>query len=213
MRCSSAYCSLQCVDVHSDQALCARVTKYSLPRIRLAQLLIPFAFIASVWARRQFGAATVAAAIMLQLVIGFVFLGAIKRLGKQPIRIDDGTLWIGTQESIPRAAAQRWTRSDSGVTVYSREAIHRLCVDRGSELDLETCLRQLIGEPTKLRRRGSPRARIAAVSVACVGLGLTVSSFTIYDSIVPIVIGIPSFVFGIAAFGALSQRVTEETGP
>jgi hypothetical protein len=58
----------------------------------------------------------------------------------------------------------------------------------------------------RLTRRGSGRARTIALVVAALGLVAAVAAF--YTEVLALTfVGVPAFIFGLATFGALSQRV------
>lgn len=189
----------------------ARTTRYNVKRVRFGQALIPLAMIVTIVARRTEG--TLAGFAMLGVLVtaALAFLSAIKRFGWQAVRVERGSVWMGTGPTSERIRCEQvrdWTWLNGIARLYGGEISYTLKSRPGSDEALETLLRGLLGKPRGLQRRGSPRARMIALSVAGLGLAACVSAF-VFDSVPLIVVGVPAFGIGLATFGALSQRIAQ----
>ncbi len=186
----------------------ARVTRYNIPRFRLGQALVPIALIATVLARRFPESVPLAAALFAQALAAGAFLSAVRWFGWQKLRSERGTVWFGsTGLRIKRDSVLEWTTVGRTARIYGSDVSFRVRVRAGAEPAIQGVLRPILGKPTALKRRGSKRARTIALGVAVLGLGLVLISFAVVDTIVLTILGTPALVFGIATFGALSQRV------
>jgi len=183
----------------------AMVTRYTLARIQRIQLLIPLAVLASTFAQRLPGVLTLSISLAIMAAFWLVLRGAVTRLGLQTVRVDGDVLRIGTDISIPRGEVQRWTFSNGVASLLCGGTSYRLRMDRNSEAGIENCLRSLLGAPTMLQKRGSPRARVTAGAVMVVGLAATATAFVL-ESMPLVIIGVPATILGFAAFATLSSQ-------
>jgi len=185
----------------------ARVTRYNIARFRLGQALVPVALIVTVVARRFPDTVPIAGAFIAQGFVAAAFLSAVRWLGWQPLRFERGAVWFGTTGLHAKQNALRdWTLRDGVVRIYGSDASFKLRVRPGGEPALEALLRGLFGRATRLKRRGSKRARTGALVVALAGLTAVVGSF-LADMLALTLLGTPALIAGLATFGALSQRV------
>jgi hypothetical protein len=193
-------------DAATQGAIEARVTRYTLARLRIAQALVPFIVAASVLARRLPSAVTWTIGYVL-LVGGFVaFLSAAKHLGLQRLRFEHGTLVFGDSGAKATTAAFRHWTYDGGVArLYGSAFSFKLHAKNGCGDTMQLALSQALGAPLELTRRGSPRARALALSVTI--FGAFWSGFGLGHSATLVVIGVLCFLFGAGALAALSQKV------
>lgn len=187
----------------------AKVTRYNIARLRLGQVLVPLAVIAAVVAQRAQTTLAAASAFAL-LGIGFaVFLSAAKRLGWQPLRFEGAVVSFGaTGLRMERKQVREWTLIGDVARLYARDLSVKLQARGGSEQVLGALLRSQFGSPVPMDRRGSKRARALALCAAAFGLVMSVLAI-VNDNSLLAVVGAPAVVFGIAVFGALSQRVAQ----
>jgi hypothetical protein len=163
--------------------------------------------IAGVVARRTMAPTLVAAAGGLVAAAFAVLLSARRSFGRctaspagDRLRLGDG------RAEISRRDVRAWTLDGGVARVYTAHAGWRVAVPAGEGASLDRILRSVFGSPLILRRRGSARARKIAAGVAAAGAGLVATSFAL--EIVPlVVVGVPALIFGLATFGALSQKV------
>jgi hypothetical protein len=190
-----------------DVQLEARVTRYRIARLRLAQGLIPVGMIATVAARRVPETVPPIVAFAVLAAILVVFASAIKSLGWQRLRFEDGALFFGsTGLSAARFGVREWTFVDGIARLYSADTSFAVRARPGGSVALEALLAGMFGRPARLKRRGSDRARTIALVVAALGLVAAVAAF--YTEVLALTfVGVPAFIFGLATFGALSQRV------
>jgi hypothetical protein len=189
-----------------DATIEAKVTQYDIARLRLGQLLVPLAVIATVMARRMPTMLPVSVAFALQALGLAVFLSAAKRFGSQPLRFEGGAVAVGaTGVRIERIKVHRWTLVNRVARLYGVKVSYKLSVESGTEHALSALLRSQFGSPVQLDRRGSKQARVLALGVGLAGLVFTVLAI-VNDSRVLAFVGAPAFLLGIATFGALSQR-------
>lgn len=188
-----------------DSNLQATVTRYTLAKLQRIQVLIPLGVLASTAVSRLPGLVTLSTGLAVMLAFWLVLRSAITRVGVQTIRVDDDAVWIGTGISIPRDTVRWWTLSKGVTRLFCGGTTYRLRMNRGSETGIENRLRSLLGAPTILQRRGSPRARWIAGAIMVGGLAATIGAFLV-DSVPLVIVGIPSMLFGFGAFAALSSR-------
>lgn len=187
----------------------AKVTRYSIARLRLAQLLVPLAIVANVLARRAPSVAVVVSSLAL-LALGFVaFLSAAKRFGWTPLQFEGGAISLGqTGVRVERKRIRSWTLIGTVARLYLSDTSFRLQARRGTEQVLGALLRSQLGSPVSMNRRGSKLARLLALCAAL--LGLAISALAVAkDNSGLAVVGAPTLILGIAFFGALSQRVAQ----
>jgi hypothetical protein len=189
-----------------DASINVIVTRYYVARLRTAQALVPFVVISSIVARQHLEPIALTVAVLLQLATLVAFLSARRGFGRQPLRITHGAASFGANLQIARHRVLNWTRNGRLARIYCGDLSLRLQA-RDNEADvLGQRLQSWLGAPLRMERRGSNRARILSLAVACAGLLLVVLAF-IYSMVALVILGLPCFTFGIATFGALSQRV------
>jgi hypothetical protein len=196
------------VPASGDDQLEARVTRYNIVRFRLGQALVPAALIATVLSRRVPELVPLSAALVTQGLAAIAFVSAVRWLGWQPLRSERSAIWFGTTGlRVKRDGMREWTVVDRTARIYGSDVSYRLTVRPGRQSALECLLRPVFGKPTELKRRGTKRARLIALAVAALGLASVVASFVVFDTLALTIVGTPALVFGIAMFGALSQRI------
>jgi hypothetical protein len=183
----------------------ATVTRYTLAKLQRIQVLIPLGVLASTAASRLPGILTLSIGLAVMLAFWLVLRSAITRVGVQTIRVDGDAVWIGTGISIPRDSIRWWTCSKAVIRLFCGGTTYRLRTSRDSETGIENCFRSLLGVPTMLQRRGSPRARLIAGAIMVGGVAATIGAF-LADSVPLVIVGIPAMLFGFGAFAALSTR-------
>jgi hypothetical protein len=190
-----------------DVQLEARVTRYRIARLRLAQGLLPLGMIASIAARRVPEVVPPIAAFAVLGAIVVVFASAIKSLGWQPLRFEDSALFFGsTGLSAAKFGVREWTFVGGTARLYGADTSFKVRARPGGAVALEALLAGVFGRPTRLKRRGSDRARTIALVVAALGLVAAAAAF--YTEVLALMfVGVPAFIFGLATFGALSQRM------
>jgi hypothetical protein len=117
-----------------------------------------------------------------------------------------GLLLTATGIRIASTDIRRWTYRKGTARLYGARVSFRLRARKGDESVLEGTLRRLFGPPSELARRGSPRARGLAATVALFGLVLTIVALS-RDNVLLALVGLPAFVLGLSAAGTLSSRV------
>jgi hypothetical protein len=186
----------------------AKVTRYTIARIRLGQVFVPLAIIATIFARRLPHEVPIGVAVLLQGLALFAFLSAAKRFGSVPLHFENGALSLGTTDiRLERFQVRQWTFVGDIVRLYTADVSFKLLVRPGAEPALRALLSGVFGSPVPMARRGSKRARLLALFAALAGLVTT--ALAIASDNPALLVGLPFFIFGLAAFGALSQRVAQ----
>lgn len=189
-----------------DVAFEARVTRYNIARVRIGQMLLPVAMVTAIAARRFPSAFTAILAFGVQGLIAAFFFSAMKRFGWQRLVFQHGKLAIGaTDVRIEKYSVKRWTMVNGLARIYGLDQSYKLRTRRGAEEEFSEFLAGRFGPPTIIRRRGSFRARMIALSV-CIAGAAAMTSGIIFESFLLVGIGTPACVFGLAAFGMLTQR-------
>jgi hypothetical protein len=189
-----------------SQNLQATVTRFTIAKLQRIQFLIPLGLVASTLARRLPGILTLALALGVMLAFWRVLRSAVRRLGMQTVRFESEALWIGRENiHVARNEVVRWTFSNGVAALLCQGTTYRLRSRRGRDSELADCLRSLLGPPTRLEKRGSPKARLIAGSSMIGGLAAVACGIT-YD-IMPLgVVGVPTMLIGFGIFAALSTR-------
>ncbi len=176
-------------------------------RWRFGQALTPVAAILGILARRTEITLLYVTAFAALLAAGVAFLSARRTFRGVEIRPNGHKLVaMVAGQPVTMRADSGWTLDGDTARVYDRHGGWMLQDADGSVLG--ALLTSLLGPPIRLRRRGSPRARTAALSVACIGALSTATAFGAQS--VPLALaGISLFGLGLAFFGALSQKVVD----
>jgi hypothetical protein len=191
-----------------DVTLEAKVTRYRIARLRSGQLLLPIAVLTAVAARRFPSVFTVLLAFAVQGIALTLLLTAGKRFGWQRLIFERGAVSIGSTDArIERHKVHRWTIVNGLARLYGLEQSYKLRARNGDEPGLSAFLARRFGPPLTLRRRGSLQARMIALAVGTCGLIGAALAIGIGIGWLAVV-GPLAFIFGIATFGALSQRTT-----
>lgn len=193
----------------SDNAILeAKVTRYNIGRLRLGQMLLPMAVVTTVVARRFPSVFTVVLAVVVQASTLALLISAARRFGWQRIFFKHGGLSIGSTDArLERHKVHRWTIVNGLARVYGLDQSYKIRARSGGESALSAALARCFGPPLTLRRRGSLRARMIALTVGLCGLVSAAVAIGVGISWLAIV-GPLAFVLGVATFGALSQRTT-----
>jgi hypothetical protein len=190
----------------NDVTFDAKVARYDIARLRLGQLVLPFAVVTTVVASRMPSVATATVAFAVLAVGCSLLYSAVKRFGWQPLRFERGGVSIGsTGVRIEQHKVHQWTLLDGSARLYGLGQSFRFQLRSGCEQKASALLRQQFGPPRTLQRRGSNQARMIALGVAVCGLALAALAM-VNESQLLAFIGAPAFVLGTATFGALSQR-------
>jgi len=191
-----------------DVTLEANVTRYNIARLRSGQLLLPIAVLTTVAARRFPNVFTVLLVVGVQASALALLLTAGRRFGWQRIVFKHGGLSVGSTDArIERHKVHRWTVVNGLARLYGLEQSYKLRARSGAESELSASLKRCFGQPLTLRRRGSFRARMIALTVGLCGLVGSAVAIGVGITWLAIV-GPLAFIFGVATFGALSQRTT-----
>jgi hypothetical protein len=192
----------------ADSEFEARVTRYKVARLRLGQMLLPVAVLTTVAARRFPNVLTVLVALGMQVVCLAFFLTGGTRFGWQRLVFERGGMTVGSTDArIERNRVHRWTIVGGVARLYGLEHSYKLGARTGNEEALSAFLSSRFGPPLNLRRRGSFRARMIALAVGVMGLiGAAMAIGIGIDWLA--IVGPLAFIFGVATFGALSQRTT-----
>lgn len=193
--------------IDPDEALVeARVKRYDIARLRLGQLFIPLAAIATVFARRDPGVVSVSAAFGLLALAFYGLSSAAKGYGWQPLRFEEGAMSVGaTGLKLERFQIRKWTIVDTVARLYASDQSFELRVRDGAQVAVAALLQSVFGSPVRLARRGSTPAIV--VSLVAAGFGLIVSGIAIARDDPRLLFGLPFFLFGLIAAGVLSQRI------
>ena len=191
-----------------DLALEAKVTRYNIARLRSGQLLLPIALLTAVAARRFPSLFTVLLALGVQALSLSLLLSAGRRFGWQRLAFKGGGLSIGSTDArIERHMVHRWTLINGVARLYGLEQSCKLRARSGTASEFSAFLARCFGPPLTLRRRGSFRARMIALTVGLCGFVGTALGIGV--GIIALAIAGPlAFILGVATFGALSQRTT-----
>lgn len=137
-----------------------------------------------------------------------LLLSAGRRFGWQRIVFKNGGLAVGSTDArIERHKVHRWTVANGLARLYGLEQSYKVRARSGAEAKLSASLARCFGPPLTLRRRGSFRARMIALTVGLCGLVGAAVAIGVGITWLAIV-GPLAFIFGVATFGALSQRTT-----
>jgi hypothetical protein len=169
---------------------------------------LPIAVMTAVAARRFPNVFTVLLAIGVQASTLALLLTAGRRFGWQRIVYKHGGFSVGSTDArVERHKVHRWTAVNGLARLYGLEQSYKLRARRGAEAELSAFLSRCFGPPLTLRRRGSFRARMIALTVGLCGLVGAAVAIGVGITWLAVV-GPLAFIFGIATFGALSQRTT-----
>jgi hypothetical protein len=196
-------------------------TRYDVARIQIVQFLAPAAMILGVVARWRMTTPLLLAGFALILFTFGLYASSRAALGRRALQIRNGILRLAIEstalgETAPCAhdpaddialrSIRKWTWDGSIARLYAAEHSWKLRSARGDHETLGDSLRETLGPPLVLRRRGSARARVLALSMAA--LGVVAAGFGIaYETTALALIGVPCLIGGLAALGALSQSV------
>ena len=191
----------------SERALSVRLVRHDIKRLRWGQLLVPVAWIATVAARRLPGPVsfTLAGASLTFALLAFVT--ARRGFGRRVLILEGRRLHFGAETpEIRPASVTSWTWDSPTARLYGAELSWRLTTDRANADELRAALTTAFGKPKLLRRRGSARARRAAFAVLLAGAAMTGAGFR-FQLMACAVLGVLGLIGGVAALGALSQKV------
>ena len=202
-----------------DGVIEVTATRYHVARIQIARLLAPVAIVVGIFARRLMTTPLLLAAFALMLFALGLFASSRAALGRRALQIRNGVLRLATESTARERDGDRehsndialrligkWTWNGSIARLYGAEHSWKLSSVSHQHEALCAALRAALGPPLVLHRRGSARARAIALSIAL--LGVTAAGFGIaYETTALALIGVPCLVGGLAALGALSQRV------
>ncbi|HXI56896.1 MAG TPA: hypothetical protein VNO55_12605 [Polyangia bacterium] len=186
----------------------ARVVRVDVIRWRLGQTLVPVATILAIVARRIDNNAVTVAAFALLATALTVFVAARRSLGQRQLHVGHGRVQVGDgRTEIVAAKVNNWTFDRGVAHLYGTNESWKLSARAVDCVELQAALTRTFGKARSFKRRGSPGARRAALCVSIVGAVLLAVGIGV--DLVPLaVVGVPCLIFGIAAFGALSQKVS-----
>jgi hypothetical protein len=188
------------------QDITAEVVRVDPAQVRFGQALVPVATIVAIAARRLDRPLLAAVFVGVGTLALLSFVFARRSLGSMTLRFAaGGVLWPDGSRVSP-SDVNAWVSDGSAARLYSNSANWKLKVAHERAEELASALRRVFGPPISLARRGTPRARSAALAVGIAG-GCAVA-FGLGLNLLPLVlVGVPSLIFGLAAFGALSQKI------
>lgn len=184
-----------------------RLVRYDVRGWTAAQSLAPIAVIAGVMARRMPNRVVVLVALALFAASIALFVRSRKNFGWKPLEIGPHALRLADAGvEVSAQAVHQWTFAGTTARLYGSKFSYRLDVASSHQEALERALALVFGRATPLKRRGSLRARIIALSVCALGLvGLAAA---IALSLVQLLfVAVPAIILGFATFMALSQRI------
>jgi hypothetical protein len=191
----------------SESALSVRLVRYDIKRLRWGQLFAPVAGIATVAARRLPGPVSFTVAVASLSLALFAFVTARRGFGRRALILEGRCLRFGAQApEIRPASVASWTWDTSTARLYGSDLSWRLTTDRANADEIRATLTTAFGKPKLLRRRGSARARGTAFAVLLAGAAMTGAGIG-FQLTACAVLGVLGLIGGIAAFGALSQKV------
>lgn len=191
----------------SDE-IAASVARIDVVKWRLAQALLPIATIAGIVARRSSNCLATFAAFGFLAAATATFLIARRSFGLTRLSATAGRISLGNSAiEIPSSQVTRWTLEGNCARLYGGRTSWKLVSHTVDGNSFRSLLAGTLGPPKQLRRRGTPTARRIALCISVVGLVSSAAGISL-DIVVLAVVGIPSFVVGLATFGALSQKVT-----
>jgi hypothetical protein len=177
-------------------------------RWRLGQTVTPVAMILGVVARRTESTIAYSAAAAAVIVAATAFVSARRTSRRVQVRANGKHVIAALAgEPISISGVYAWTIHDGTARAY--DPMGGWMFRDTDTTSLASLLTSAFGPPLALRRRGTDRGRYAALCVACAGTLLAAAGFGAGS--VPLVIaGLPLVIFGIAFFGAFSQRVVDD---
>jgi hypothetical protein len=186
----------------------AKVIRYDVKKLAVGQILLSVGAVSFYALKHAFGpAGTAPSLIILTSSIVFFALGR-RSLGWRDLRARNGELEVANGQeprSVVVKGPTRWTLDGLAARLYGDRHTWRIRAAQGQEMALRDLLTPLFGTPILLQRRGSPRARAIALLVACAGVVLTTLAAAL--ELTPLIFaGVPCAIFGLATFGALSQK-------
>jgi hypothetical protein len=189
------------------QGLTVATVRVDQARLRLGQTIVPVALIFRTLAK-HFPSLVIDAVGLVILAVGVVTIfSARRRLGRQSLRPHVEKLSVGdASPEISSATVSRWTFDRGIARLQGGQVSWQLRAETEDGDELRATLERVIGPPLSLTRRGTPRARIIALSCAAAGVAIVVVGIR-SDTVVVAGIGTIATIMGIATFGAFSQRV------
>jgi hypothetical protein len=191
----------------SSTSLEARITRYDRSRISVVQSLIPIATLAGIVARRtDFAFWSLGIAVMLLGATAWQLQRAVRRFGWRSLQIERGRLQCDALAlRLPASEIREWTLHGGCARLYGATHSYKLACRPSARATFEAALRNLLGAPVALTRRGTPRARLLAALAAVLGAVALVAGILLQ---IPLLAGgVVVLILGFAAFMALSQRV------
>ena len=175
--------------------------------MRLGQVLVFTCLATGPIARRLMLGPVLAGVGGLLLVTLIVFVSARRSFGKVNLDVGGGRLRVGDGgPQLTRGDVTAWTIDRASARVYTRAAGWRFTTGAENADALTSLLVGVFGRPLVLKRRGSQRARAIAALVAVGGIPLIIAGIALQIPLLAMA-GVPAFIFGLAGFGALSQKV------
>jgi hypothetical protein len=198
-------------------SISVRALRFDLRLIRWAQVLIPLATLSTVTWRHWHSTACLAAAISLLATAMLMLLRGIRRMGRHLVRIRKGRLVLlrldnSKSASFTPAQVHLFTVDRHTAKLYLGQTTWKLVAGPLDAADLHSVLRQVLGRPLTLQRRGSFRLRMIALGSCGVGI-VVVAAAAFFDLPNLVFLGVPLAILGLATFATYTQKVIREPLP
>ncbi len=194
--------------MNGARELTANAVRTDVVKWRVGQALVPISTVVSVFARRTMEPPVLAVAAVLLATTGILLWSARRPFRGCALRVLGDCVRLGDHDAeLNRSEFRAWTLEAGVARLYSPSTGWRLSVSASETEALHQLLRPIFGAPLVLRRRGSQQGRQIAGAVAIVGAVL-VSTSIAFELVPLVLVGVPALIFGLAALGALSQKVT-----
>jgi hypothetical protein len=190
--------------------IAATVTRTLLGRWRVGQLLAPIGVGVGVVARRLQSPSLMVVTGVMYLATAVAFLSARRTFRRVEVRTAARALSLVLNGAVVELRdVSCWTFDGGRARVYDGQGGWSL---RGGDADaIRAALTHALGAPLTVKRRGSKRARVTSLIVACLGVPVLVAG-AVHDIIALALVGLLTFLFGLGVFGTLSQKVSFRPG-
>jgi hypothetical protein len=182
-----------------------RTTRYDMPYLRGAQLMIPIALIVNPIAKRSMSPIAIGLAFSLMGgALWCLIRFRIKANGSFSVRGD--RIKLGEGERIRRDDLEgwRWQGNRAMLYLFTGNVLVK-ARHRADATSLEMGLRAVFGAPREFVPRGSLKARWLSVGISLLGIAVCIAG--IVREIPALMFGVVLVLGGFGAFGALSQRI------
>lgn len=184
----------------------ANVVRIHRVRWRIGQALLPAAVVTSILARHGAEPRYLWVPFAIQVLALAAFLSARRSLGEHELQVQSKCLSSERGLHVVLSAVTAWTLEGSVIRIDDPSWSWHLRARDAQSGALSSTLARALGRATRLRRRGSGRARLVAGAVSIGGFALTTLAISLEQPLLAL-LGTPPGILGLAALGALSQKI------